>query len=130
MKIETCRVFGNPKCFSSHCKEMSKKARTFSNIDSCNEKNKKNYSPHGLLKQKFIRLMHSSGQCCTNELRFMLQPISFLFFFKMNSIARKYFCYSFFRSSAKCIAVIFVSRTRKTTTTCIISGSKKYHSNF
>lgn len=34
------------------------------------------YSLHGLLKQKFIRFMHSRGQCYTNELHFPFQPIS------------------------------------------------------
>lgn len=77
--IETCRVFGNPKCFPFHYDKMrdnepngGKMEFFFPNIDSCNEWQKAElkmrvHSLHGLLKQKFIRFMHSCGQFYTNE---------------------------------------------------------------
>lgn len=91
-KIETCRVFGNPKCFPFHYDKMrdneaNGKKRVFfflfqTLIHVMNGKRQKKmrlHSMHGLLKQKFIRFMHSCGQCyiiSTFDLRLFFRSYS------------------------------------------------------
>lgn len=109
VKIETCRVFGSSKMFffpfyrrsdgarHTHTKICAVFQTLIHVIASKRRREKKTahtnsqlYSLHGFQKQKFIRFMHSGGECYINELQFR---ISAHFGFSIASFANS-FCSS------------------------------------